>query len=66
MIVLAILIPPLAVLMATHNPIRALIAGLLWLLGWIPGSIYAVMAVNEAKHGKMIRQSEARIINSGR
>lgn len=65
MIVLAILIPPLAVLMATKNPIRTLIAALLWLLGWIPGSIYAVIAVNEAKTGKMIRQSENRIINSG-
>lgn len=62
MIVLAILCPPLAVLAATSNPIRGLIAFVLWILGWIPGSIYAVMCVNEAKHAQQIRESEQRMM----
>lgn len=57
MIILAILLPPLAVLLATHNPVRALINLLLTLLLWIPGVVHALMCVNEAKTGKMIREA---------
>lgn len=64
MIILAILLPPVAVFLATKNPIRALIALGLWFLFLIPGMIYAVMCVNEAKQGKMIRESEKRIIDA--
>lgn len=60
MIILAILLPPLAVLLTTHNPVRALINLGLTCLLWIPGVVHALMAVNEAKTGKMIRQSSRR------
>ena len=66
MILLAIFVPPLAVFLATKNPVRALIALVLWFFFWAPGSIYAVMAVNEAKTGKQIRQSEKRILDAQR
>ncbi len=61
MIILAILLPPVAVFLATKNPIRTLINLGLTSLFWIPGSIHAVMCVNEANTGKMIRQSEDRV-----
>lgn len=61
MIILAIFLPPLAVFLSTHNPIRTLVNVLLCCLLWLPGIIHAVICVNEAKHGKMIRQSEKRI-----
>lgn len=64
MIILAILIPPLAVFLATKNPIRTLIALGLWILGWIPGSIYGVMVVNEKKTQKIVRASERRITDA--
>ena len=57
MIILAIVLPPLAVLLATHNPVRALINLGLTCLLWIPGIVHAVICVNEAKTGKMIRQA---------
>lgn len=60
MIILAILLPPLAVLLATHNPIRALINFLLTLLLWVPGVVHAIICVNEAKTGKMIRDAARR------
>lgn len=64
MIILAILLPPLAVFLATKNPVRTLIAFLLWCCFLIPGMIYGVMCVNEAKTGKQIKQSERRVIDA--
>lgn len=66
MIILAILLPPLAVFLATHNPVRAGINLLLTLCLWVPGAIHAVMTVNEAKQAKLLRQSEERIIKAQR
>lgn len=56
-IILAILLPPVAVFLSTHNPLRAFINFLLTCCFWIPGVIHALMAVSEAKTGKMIRQA---------
>lgn len=64
MIILAILLPPLAVFLATKNPVRTLINVLLTICLWIPGVIHAIACVNEAKTGKQIRQSEQRIIDA--
>ena len=61
MIILAILLPPVAVLLATHNPVRALVNFGLTLLFWIPGMIHALMCVAEAKRAKELKQSEARM-----
>lgn len=60
MIVLAFLLPPLAVFLATHNPVRAGVNFLLTLCFWVPGVVHALMAVNEAKTGKMIREASRR------
>ena len=60
MIILAFVLPPLAVLLATHNPVRALLNLLLTFMLWIPGVIHALACVNEAKTGKMIRQAAQR------
>ena len=57
MIILAILLPPVAVLLSTHNPARALINLLLCLLFWVPGVVHALMCVSEAKQGKMLKQA---------
>lgn len=44
----AIVCPPIAVLMA-RKPIQAIVAFFLWLLIWIPGSIYAWGIVSDYK-----------------
>ncbi len=66
MIILAIVLPPVAVLLASHNPAKALVNLLLTCLLWIPGIIHAVMVVNEEKQKKLLAQSEARIIQAQR
>lgn len=45
---LAIILPPLAVLL-TGRPFQAILNFFLTLLGWIPGVIHAVLVVNEHK-----------------
>jgi uncharacterized membrane protein YqaE (UPF0057 family) len=57
-IILAILLPPLAVFLSTHNPVRAALNFLLWCCFIVPGVIHAIICVNEAKTGKMIRQAQ--------
>lgn len=47
MYLVAILLPPVAVLMK-GKPIQAALNLLLTLLGWIPGIIHAVLVVNAA------------------
>lgn len=48
MYLLAILLPPVAVLF-TGRPIQALLNILLCLFGYIPGLIHAILVVNEKK-----------------
>lgn len=45
---LAIILPPLAVLF-TGRPVQALLNVLLTLLFWIPGVLHAILVVNEHK-----------------
>lgn len=51
MYLLALVLPPVAVLIA-GKPIQALFNFFLWLLGWIPGSIHAILVVREYKEEK--------------
>ncbi|WP_337970285.1 YqaE/Pmp3 family membrane protein [Virgibacillus salexigens] len=52
----AILCPPIAVLMA-RKPFQSIIALLLWLCFWVPGSIYAWGVVSDYKDDKrMMKQ----------
>lgn len=56
MYLLAILLPPVAVLFS-GKPIQALINFFLTLLFWVPGVIHAVLVVNEKKaDNRMKRQ----------
>lgn len=51
MYLLAILCPPIAVLLA-GKPFQALINFFLWLMLWVPGSIHAILIVREYKEEK--------------
>ncbi len=44
-IILAILLPPLAVFMKRGAGTELVIGIILWLLGWIPGTLYALYIV---------------------
>ncbi|WP_249870716.1 YqaE/Pmp3 family membrane protein [Oceanobacillus saliphilus] len=56
MYLLAILFPPVAVLMV-GKPIQALINFFLSLLLWVPGVIHAILVVNESKSDiRMVKQ----------
>ena len=58
MYLLAILVPPIAVLMV-GRPIQALINFVLTMFLWVPGSIHAVLVVKDKKDDKrMERQAE--------
>ena len=48
MYLLAILLPPVAVLF-TGRPFQAILNFLLTLLLWVPGAIHAILVVNEHK-----------------
>jgi uncharacterized membrane protein YqaE (UPF0057 family) len=52
---LAILLPPLAVLL-TGRPLQALLNFFLTLLLWIPGVIHAILVVNEHKANQRARK----------
>lgn len=55
MYLLAILLPPVAVLM-TGRPIQAALNFILTLCFWIPGAIHAVLVVNENKADKRMER----------
>lgn len=58
MYLLAILFPPIAVLMC-KKPVQALVNLLLCMLLWLPGMIHALMVVREYKANEMmLRQVE--------
>ena len=52
---LAILFPPLAVLLA-GKPFQALISVLLTICFWVPGVIHAILVVNESKADKRMKK----------
>jgi uncharacterized membrane protein YqaE (UPF0057 family) len=57
---LAILLPPVAVLTAGFRPISFVFSILLTLCLWVPGIVHAILVVNEHKADKrMSRQTKA-------
>lgn len=52
---LAILIPPLAVLLV-GKPFQAVLNLLLTLLGWFPGAIHAVLVVKDKKDDRRMKK----------
>jgi len=63
MYLLAILLPPVAVLFC-GKPIQALLNVLLTLLFWFPGAIHALLVVKERKDDKRM-QKQAMLIIAG-
>ena len=63
MYLVAILLPPLAVLLS-GKPIQALLNLVLTLLGWIPGVIHAILVVNarnaDRRHKEMMQAMHKR------
>lgn len=58
---LALIVPPLAVLLC-GKPVKALLNLLLWFLGIVPGVIHAILVINEHKADlRMKRQTDALI-----
>ncbi|NOU92238.1 YqaE/Pmp3 family membrane protein [Paenibacillus sp. LMG 31456] len=55
MYLLAILLPPVAVLFC-GKPFQALLNFILTCFFWIPGVIHAIMVVNEAKSNKRMEK----------
>ena len=55
MYLLAIFLPPVAVLM-TGKPMQALLNLFLWFFLWVPASIHAVLVVNDKKKSEMLQQ----------
>ncbi|WNF38834.1 YqaE/Pmp3 family membrane protein [Bacillaceae bacterium IKA-2] len=55
MYLLAIFLPPVAVLFA-GKPIQAILNFFLTLLFWIPGMIHAILVVNENKADKRMKR----------
>jgi uncharacterized membrane protein YqaE (UPF0057 family) len=55
MYLLAILLPPVAVLFC-GKPVQALLNLILTCFFWIPGAIHAIMVVHEAKSNKRMEQ----------
>jgi uncharacterized membrane protein YqaE (UPF0057 family) len=55
MYLLAILLPPVAVLV-TGRPIQAVLNLILTLIFWVPGAIHAILVVNEHKADKRMRK----------
>lgn len=65
MYLLAILFPPLAVLLC-GKPMQAVLNFFLTLLLWIPGAIHAVMVVSERKADKRMQRQTNALIQAGR
>lgn len=55
MYLLALLLPPVAVLMV-GKPIQAVLNLLLWILGVIPGVVHAILVVNESKADRRMKK----------
>lgn len=55
MYLLAIVLPPVAVLLV-GKPVQALLNFVLTLFFWIPGAIHAILVVNEKKANKRMKE----------
>jgi uncharacterized membrane protein YqaE (UPF0057 family) len=65
MYLLAIFLPPVAVLLA-GKPFQAIINFFLTLLFWIPGAIHAILVVNEKKADKRSERQAKMIAEANR
>lgn len=55
---LAVILPPIAVLLS-GKPIQAILNLLLTLLGWVPGAIHAILVVKDKKDdNRMVKQAK--------
>lgn len=63
---LAILLPPVAVLLAGGRPMQALLNLGLTVLGWIPGVIHAFLVVGEYKADKRAERMTDRQIKAAK
>jgi uncharacterized membrane protein YqaE (UPF0057 family) len=63
---LAIVFPPLAVLMAGGRPFQALLNCGLTLLGWIPGIVHAFLVVGEYKADQRVERATRQQIEAQR
>jgi uncharacterized membrane protein YqaE (UPF0057 family) len=63
---LALLLPPLAVLLAGGRPFQALLNCGLTLLGWIPGVVHAFLVVGEYKADKRMERATRQQIEAQR
>ena len=61
---LAIILPPVAVLTAGFKPFSFIISILLTLLFWIPGIIHAILVVNGHKADKRVEKQTNAIIKA--
>jgi uncharacterized membrane protein YqaE (UPF0057 family) len=58
MYLLAIICPPLAVILS-GKPGQGILNIILTILGWVPGTIHAILVVNEKKaNDRMMKQAE--------
>jgi uncharacterized membrane protein YqaE (UPF0057 family) len=65
MYLLAIILPPVAVLLS-GKPFQAIINFFLTLLFWVPGVIHAILVVNERKADKRAERQAKMINNANR
>jgi uncharacterized membrane protein YqaE (UPF0057 family) len=63
---LAIILPPLAVLMAGGRPFQALLNCVLTLFGWIPGVVHAFLVVGEYKADQRMEHATRQQIEAQR
>lgn len=61
---LAILLPPLAILLS-GKPFQAFLNIFLLMLGWLPGVIHAVLVVKEVKDDKRMKKQAKLIAKEG-
>ena len=62
---LAVIFPPLAVLL-TGKPVQALLNLLLTILGWVPGAIHAILVVKDKKDDKRSERQAKLIARANR
>lgn len=60
---IAILLPPLAVLLS-GKPFQAILNFILTLFGWLPGAIHAVLVVKDKKDNQRMKKQAELIANA--
>lgn len=62
--ILAIIFPPLAVLLSGFRPISFIFSIVLTMLLWIPGIIHAILVVNDHKANKRVKKQTKKLIKA--